>query len=46
MMLRKILWLALAPLVLAVAGCASHQKAPGATFDRVGQELQGAGGIY
>ncbi|MFT3961180.1 secretin N-terminal domain-containing protein [Propionivibrio sp.] len=42
MMLRKILWLALAPLVLAVAGCASHQKAPGATFDRVGQELQGA----
>lgn len=42
MRFRRILWLAMVPLVLAVAGCASHQKAPGATFDRVGQELQGA----
>ena len=23
-------------------GCATHQKAPGATFDRIGQEMQGA----
>jgi MSHA biogenesis protein MshL len=27
-----------------VAGCASHQKSPGATFDRIGQEMQGAVG--
>lgn len=40
MTFRRILWMALLPLVLA--GCASHQKAPGGTFDRVGQELQGA----
>ena len=25
-----------------LAGCASHQKAPGATFDRIGEELQSA----
>ena len=25
-----------------LSGCASNQRAPGATFDRVGQELQGA----
>jgi MSHA biogenesis protein MshL len=30
--------------LLFVAGCASHQKAPGATFDRIGQEMQGAVG--
>jgi len=33
------------PIVLAgvlAAGCATHQKAPGATFDRIGQEMQGA----
>jgi MSHA biogenesis protein MshL len=40
MKLRLILLLALASL-LAV-GCATHQKAPGATFDRIGQEMQGA----
>lgn len=34
MKLRLILLLALASL-LAV-GCATHQKAPGATFDRIG----------
>ena len=27
---------------LLAAGCATHQKAPGATFDRIGQEMQGA----
>ena len=42
MKLRLILLLALASL-LAV-GCATHQKAPGATFDRIGQEMQGAVG--
>ncbi len=37
-------------IVLAVllpflaAGCATHQKAPGATFERIGQEMQGAVG--
>ena len=29
-------------LPILVAGCASHQKQPGATFDRIGQEMQGA----
>jgi len=32
----------MALLLLALAGCATHQKAPGTTFDRVGQEMQGA----
>lgn len=41
MKLRRILTIA---LLLAVAGCATHQKAPGTTFDRVGQEMQGAMG--
>ena len=27
---------------LLVAGCATHQKTPGGTFDRIGQEMQGA----
>ncbi|WP_153108770.1 pilus (MSHA type) biogenesis protein MshL [Propionivibrio limicola] len=29
-------------LSVMLGGCASHQKAPAQTFDRVGQELQGA----
>ncbi len=40
MKFRLILLLALASLL--AAGCATHQKAPGATFDRIGQEMQGA----
>ena len=40
MKLRSILLLGLAALF--AAGCATHQKAPGATFDRIGQEMQGA----
>ena len=40
MKFRLILLLALTSL--AVAGCATHQKAPSATFDRIGQEMQGA----
>lgn len=40
MTFRLILLAALMPLL--VAGCATHQKAPGATFDRIGQEMQGA----
>ena len=40
MKFRLMLLLTLASL-LAV-GCATHQKAPGATFDRIGQEMQGA----
>lgn len=38
MALRLVLIFALA----LVGGCASQQKAPGATFDRIGQEMQGA----
>ena len=38
MALRLVLIFVLA----LVAGCASQQKAPGATFDRIGQEMQGA----
>ena len=37
---RLILLLGLASLF--AAGCATHQKAPSATFDRIGQEMQGA----
>ena len=40
MKFRLILLVALMPLF--VAGCATHQKAPGGTFDRIGQEMQGA----
>ena len=40
MKFRLILLAALMPLL--VAGCATHQKAPGGTFDRIGQEMQGA----
>ncbi len=40
MIFRRTLLLALCSL--ALAGCATHQKAPGKTFDRVGQELQTA----
>lgn len=40
MKFRLILLLGLVSLF--VAGCATHQKAPGATFDRIGQEMQGA----
>lgn len=40
MKFRLILLAALLPLF--VAGCATHQKAPGGTFDRIGQEMQGA----
>ena len=37
---RSILLLALTSLF--AVGCATHQKAPGTTFDRIGQEMQGA----
>ncbi|MBK8743326.1 secretin N-terminal domain-containing protein [Propionivibrio sp.] len=40
MKLKLILLIAL--LTLFVSGCATHQKTPGATFDRIGQEMQGA----
>lgn len=40
MKFRLILLLGLASFF--AAGCATHQKAPGATFDRIGQEMQGA----
>ena len=30
---------------LLAAGCATHQKAPGATFDRIGQEMQAMQGL-
>ena len=40
-MRRKLILPALL-LPILVAGCASHQKQPGATFDRIGQEMQGA----
>lgn len=40
MKFRLILLLALTSLF--AAGCATHQKSPGATFDRIGQEMQGA----
>ncbi|MEO8410965.1 MAG: secretin N-terminal domain-containing protein [Propionivibrio sp.] len=41
---KAVLLLALLALALALAlsGCATHQKAPGATFDRIGEEMQGA----
>lgn len=37
---RLVLLLGLASLF--AGGCATHQKAPSATFDRIGQEMQGA----
>ena len=40
-MKRKLILPALL-LPILLAGCASHQKQPGATFDRIGQEMQGA----
>ena len=40
MKFRSILLLALTSLF--AVGCATHQKAPGTTFDRIGQEMQGA----
>jgi len=40
MKFKLILLLAMAALF--ATGCATHQKAPGATFDRIGQEMQGA----
>ncbi len=40
MKLRLILLIVLLPIL--VVGCATQPKAPGATFDRIGQELQGA----
>ena len=40
MRFRFSLMLAILPLILAA--CATHQKTPGATFDRIGQEMQGA----
>ena len=42
MRFKRILLSALLPFALMLGGCATHQKTPGATFDRVGQELQGA----
>lgn len=39
----KFILILLATLMpLLVAGCATHQKAPGGTFDRIGHEMQGA----
>ena len=40
MKFKAILLLALTPLFFAA--CATHQKSPTATFDRIGQELNGA----
>ncbi len=40
MKLRSIPWVAF--VALALAGCATQPKAPGATFDRIGQEFQQA----
>ena len=37
---RFFLMLAVFPLLLTA--CASHQRTPGVTFDRIGQEMQGA----
>jgi MSHA biogenesis protein MshL len=42
MMFRRILLTSMLPLILALPGCASHQKAPGGTFDQVGRELREA----
>ncbi|MDR1708956.1 MAG: secretin N-terminal domain-containing protein, partial [Candidatus Accumulibacter sp.] len=43
MISKRIFWAApLFALALAISGCASHQKAPGATFDRVDREMRGA----
>ena len=42
MRIRRILCVALLPLALALTGCESFQKAPGATFDRVTQEMRQA----
>ncbi|WP_263769699.1 secretin N-terminal domain-containing protein [Propionivibrio soli] len=42
MKFRSILSIAFIGLAGFVAGCATHQKAPGATFDRIGDELKGA----
>ena len=40
-MKRKLILTALL-LPILIAGCASHQKQPGVTFDRIGQEMRGA----
>jgi MSHA biogenesis protein MshL len=42
MKFRLLLLVTLMPLF--VAGCAMHQKAPGTTFDLIGQQMQGAVG--
>ena len=42
MRIRRILCVALLPLAVALTGCESFQKAPGATFDRVTQEMRQA----
>ena len=42
MRFKHVLFSALLPLALVLTGCASHQKAPGMTFDRVGKELDSA----
>ena len=42
MRIRRILCVALLPLALALTGCESFQKAPGATFDRVTQKMRQA----
>ena len=39
---RMLICFALLPFLLA--GCATHQKSPGSTFERIGQEMQGAVG--
>ncbi len=40
--MKSKLMLLLGLVSVFAAGCATHQKAPGATFDRIGQEMQGA----
>ena len=42
--MKSSLNLLLALAVLATAGCAVQQRAPGQAFDRIGQEMQGAVG--
>ena len=41
--MRSSLNLLLALFALATAGCAVQQRAPGQAFDRIGQDMQGAG---
>ena len=42
--MRPMFKLLFALLILATAGCAVQPRAPGQTFDRIGEEMQGAVG--